>query len=206
MRMASCTLHQLRASAPCAQREDELLALQFRIVRATRSLAEPLCPAHHVGQPLEGVEAVVGHVDDRHGSPTGVFAQQLGAGAVVGHLVLKDANADAAGVARHHPGGVLNRLAGRGGRLEAHALGHQELRVTAQLGGGALKRLPRAHRWIVEEHEEGLVSQDAGEARRVAIALHLGGQVERLVQLRLAPLLGGNEIASVEVHLTGALP
>ncbi len=96
-----------RAGAP---REQELLAAQGLVVGAARALAVPFGPAHHVGQRLAGMEPVVGHVDDGHVSPLGVLQQHLVASAVVGDLVLEDADADAGHVAGHHLGRVLDGL------------------------------------------------------------------------------------------------
>ena len=197
-----CRLHRApgagqRAGAPT---EQEVLALQRGVVRLSRAAAVPFGPAHHVGQTLAGVEAVIGHVDDGHVSPLRVFAQHLVARAVVGHLVFQDADADAGHVASHDPSGIFDGLPGLLLRLEAPRRGGHELSMAAQLGGGGLERKSRAHRGIVEEHQKGLVLENARPTVGEAVALHLRCQIEDSHQLLERPLLRADEIFAVEIH------
>ncbi len=177
--------------------EEELFTPQRLEIGPARPLTVPLGPAHHVGQRLAGMEAVVRHVDDGHVGPFGVFQQHLVARAIVGNLVLQDTNADSGDVTGHHLGRVLDRLPGLFLGLEPARRGGHKLRVTAQLGGRRLEREPRAHRGVVKEHQKGLVFQNARPAVGKAIPLHPGGQFQRRRQLLELPVLRANKITSV---------
>jgi len=129
------------------------------------------------------MKPVIGHVEDRNVRPVSILTQHFVPGTVIRYFVFQNTDADTGDIASHHFSCILDGLAGLLLGLETPRRGGHELSVAAQFGRGGLKAQSRADRWVVKEHQEGLVFQNVRPTRREALALHLSRQVQQRHQL-----------------------
>ena len=127
--------------------------------RLAPELLEVIFDGHYVGEALEWMELVVGHVQDRDIGPSGVFKEKGVTIPISFYRSLQNPDAEAHGVTGHDFCGVLYGLAGGFLRFEPHRFWLEVLSMSAELRGRRLKGLARPDRWVEKEHEKRAIFQ-----------------------------------------------